>query len=286
MDTAKDQKREPKDLYAMDFGDPGPHACIHCHAVGLGDDKYDETKFLIYQYDPANNPYPGPERTIDNWKDTRTAAFQERIVAFGVHHVLPDGTAMNQMAPYYQVMSRKEIQALVKYIRDELTPVYDGTTLVKTKGFRDRGRDRERCQGLHARPCDVERGVPGDALSRAKRREPRELRGQVERLRGRDQPGARAGPARERIGMQCGERIARRLRRARLRSLRRGRREPGERDARVERCFAIHCRTAHHLARRLVCCVQGKTHDARQLRRVERLGAPRQVDCVASSPSR
>jgi mono/diheme cytochrome c family protein len=63
----------------------------------------------------------GSTRTADNWLD-RSAAAQERLIAFGVHGVYDDGTAFQNMAPYNQVLSRAEIARVVEYIR-KLDPV-------------------------------------------------------------------------------------------------------------------------------------------------------------------
>lgn len=131
VDTAKDQKRSPKDLYTMKYDDPGPSPCTSCHAQHDANGNDDASTFIVWTYDTNNSPWAGPERTIDNWKDTRTAAQQERIVAFGVPMaVLPDGTAVNHMAPYYKYLSRNEIAGLVKYIREELKA---SISKVKTK---------------------------------------------------------------------------------------------------------------------------------------------------------
>jgi mono/diheme cytochrome c family protein len=131
VETAKDQKRSPEDLYAMKYDDPGPSACTSCHTKENANGDPDTSTFIVWTYDQKDNPWAGPERTIDNWKDTRSAAMQERIVAFGVPFaVLPDGTAVNHMAPYYKYLSRNEIASLVKYIREELTP---SVSKVKTK---------------------------------------------------------------------------------------------------------------------------------------------------------
>jgi mono/diheme cytochrome c family protein len=62
----------------------------------------------------------GSTRTVDNWLD-RTAAEQERVVAFGAHSVLADGTAIENMAAYHRVLSRAETEAVVAHIRT-LTP--------------------------------------------------------------------------------------------------------------------------------------------------------------------
>jgi hypothetical protein len=131
VETAKDQKRSAKDLYALKYDDPGPSPCTSCHTQKNANGDEDASTFVVWTYDLNNNPWAGPERTIDNWKDTRTAAMQERIVAFGVPFaILPDGTAVNHMAPYYKYLSRNEIAGLVKYIREQLKP---SISKVKTK---------------------------------------------------------------------------------------------------------------------------------------------------------
>lgn len=100
-----------KELYALEFGDTEPHACKGCHAEAIdGDhDKPDLGTFYVYVL-------PGSTRNTSNWLDV-SAAEQERKVAFGVHYTDGHGREIQNMAGYNQVLSRKEIERLVAYIR-------------------------------------------------------------------------------------------------------------------------------------------------------------------------
>jgi hypothetical protein len=130
VETAKDQKRDPKAMYELEFPDPGPHHCISCHAPHDAANNPIKTSFVVYNYEAGDDPYSGAQLTLDNWKVKHTAAYQERVVAFGASGVLPTGTAYNHMAGYAKYLSRNEIAALVQYIRNDLTPVI---MTVKTK---------------------------------------------------------------------------------------------------------------------------------------------------------
>jgi len=102
------------ELYDLKFGDAEPSACSNCHAVHEDHDKADLTKFIVYVM-------AGSTRNASNWLQ-RTAAEQERVVAFGAHSTEPQGRAIQNMASYSQVLSRKEIERVVAHIRT-LTPV-------------------------------------------------------------------------------------------------------------------------------------------------------------------
>ena len=117
----KNKDKSGAELYDLLFADTEPNSCSGCHADHSGDEP-DLTKFAVYLLE-------GSTRTADNWLD-RTAADQERVVAFGAHSVLPDGTAMANMAAYNKVLSRKEIEKVVAHIRT-LTP------MIKTIKTRD-----------------------------------------------------------------------------------------------------------------------------------------------------
>ena len=121
----KDKGRTGKEIYEgkENYGDSGPNACNHCHAPDHNEElgTFDSTKFLVYQA-------PEGTRTTANWLD-RTAAEQERIVAFGSQGVRPDGIAYRYMGGYKGGLSRAEIERVVKYIRT-LTPVMSS---IKTK---------------------------------------------------------------------------------------------------------------------------------------------------------
>lgn len=130
VETAKDQKRAPKAMYELEFPDPGPHHCISCHAPHDANGNPETNKFIVYNYETADDPYAGAGLTLANWKDKHSAAYQERVVAFGAQGVMPSGIAYNHMGAYYKYLSRNEIAALVQYIRSELTPVL---MTVKTK---------------------------------------------------------------------------------------------------------------------------------------------------------
>lgn len=116
----KNQDRSGAELYDRLFADTEPNSCSGCHADHSGNEP-DLSKFKVYVLE-------GSTRTAENWLD-RSAAEQERVVAFGAQTVLPDGTAMSNMAAYNKVLSRKEIEKVVAHIRT-LTPVI---AVMKTK---------------------------------------------------------------------------------------------------------------------------------------------------------
>jgi hypothetical protein len=111
----KDSGRAGKDVYDAEFTEPGPSACTSCHA-GHDTDEPDVSVFKVYVL-------PGATRTTANWLD-RTAAEQEKVVAFGQHATLADGTAYDNMSPYHGVLSRGEIERVVKHLRT-LKPVIE-----------------------------------------------------------------------------------------------------------------------------------------------------------------
>jgi hypothetical protein len=112
--TAAGSNRTGAEIYEAEYEEPGPGACINCHAEWDADGNADATKFKVWVL-------AGSTRTVDNWLD-RTVAEQERVVAFGVHSVLPDGTAYQGMAPYHRVLTRPEIERVVAHLRT-LEPV-------------------------------------------------------------------------------------------------------------------------------------------------------------------
>jgi hypothetical protein len=116
----KNQDKDGAELYDMVNGDAEPSACSNCHADHSGTEP-DLSKFAVYVLE-------GSTRTVDNWLD-RTTAEQERVVAFGAHSVLPDGTALTNMAPYKRTLSRNEIEKVVAHLRT-LTPFIK---VIKTK---------------------------------------------------------------------------------------------------------------------------------------------------------
>jgi hypothetical protein len=122
----KNKDKSDAELYDMLFGDTEPSACTNCHADHSGDEP-DTSKFAVYLLE-------GSTRTVDNWLD-RTPAEQERVVAFGAHSVLPDGTALQNMAAYNKVLSRKEIERVVAHLRT-LTPFIK---VIKTKDSMEAG---------------------------------------------------------------------------------------------------------------------------------------------------
>lgn len=118
----KDTGRSGKEVYEAKFEEPGPGACINCHAVWADDhENKDVTKFRVIVM-------PGSTRTTANWLE-RSAAEQERVVAFGVHGTLPNGLAYNNMSAYHKVLSRGEIKRVVEHLRT-LTPVMKEVKLV------------------------------------------------------------------------------------------------------------------------------------------------------------
>lgn len=112
----KTTERSGKELYEAKFGDPGPSACTSCHAGHDDAGTTDTSVFKVWLFE-------GSTRTADNWLD-RSAAEQERVVAFGAHGVLADGTAYDNMSPYHSVLARAEIERLVKHLRT-LKPVIE-----------------------------------------------------------------------------------------------------------------------------------------------------------------
>lgn len=102
------------ELYDAMFADTEPSSCTNCHAPHDDDGMPDLGKFNVFVYE-------GSTRDASNWLE-RSAAEQERVVAFGAHTVLPEGIAMQNMAAYHKVLSRTEIERLVAHIRT-LDPV-------------------------------------------------------------------------------------------------------------------------------------------------------------------
>lgn len=120
LPEGKYKDKSGAELYDQVFADTEPSSCSNCHAPHV-DDVADLTKFIVHVL-------PGSTRNETNWLD-RTPAEQERVIAFGVHTVLPDGTAMKNMAQYKDVLSRAETERLVAHLRT-LTPVVE---VMKTK---------------------------------------------------------------------------------------------------------------------------------------------------------
>ena len=116
----KHKDKTGAELYDIMFEDTEPSSCSNCHAPHV-DDVAELDKFIVHVP-------PGSTRTESNWLE-RTPAEQERVVAFGVHTVLADGTAMKNMAEYKNVLSRAEVERLVAHLRT-LTPV---VKVMKTK---------------------------------------------------------------------------------------------------------------------------------------------------------
>jgi hypothetical protein len=109
-----DSGKSGQQVYEAMLPETGPRACSNCHAAWDSNGP-DLTKFKIWVM-------PGSGRTLGNWLE-RTAAEQERIVAFGSSGRLPNGVAFSHMASYAKVFSRAEIERTVKYIRTNLTPM-------------------------------------------------------------------------------------------------------------------------------------------------------------------
>lgn len=118
MVLPKDSGKSGKEIYETKmYGDPGPSSCLNCHAVWNDDETMaDATKFKVYQFADGT-------RNKDTWLN-RTTAEQERLVAFGVHGVRPDGVAYRNMAPYKDYWSRAEISRVVQYVRT-LEPLFE-----------------------------------------------------------------------------------------------------------------------------------------------------------------
>jgi mono/diheme cytochrome c family protein len=117
----KNKDKTGAELYDMMFGETSPAACSNCHADWTDNANPKLDKFMVYVLE-------GSTRTEKNWLE-RSAAEQERIVAFGAHSVLADGTALTNMASYKRVLSRAEIEKVVAHLRT-LTPMIK---VMKTK---------------------------------------------------------------------------------------------------------------------------------------------------------
>jgi hypothetical protein len=110
-----DAGKTGKEVYEAKLPETGSRSCANCHA-DWSSGAADMTKFKVWVQ-------PGSTRTLANWLD-RKAAEQARIVAFGSHGVLPDGSAYTFMAPYHKLFSKVEIEKVVEYIRSgAVTPV-------------------------------------------------------------------------------------------------------------------------------------------------------------------
>jgi hypothetical protein len=107
----KDSGKTGKQIYEDALPETGPRSCTNCHAV-WSDDGPDMKKFKLYLL-------PGSPRNATNWLDF-PAATQARIVAFGKHGLLDDGSAYSNMAAYHKIYSRAEIERVVEYIRTSL----------------------------------------------------------------------------------------------------------------------------------------------------------------------
>lgn len=103
-----DSGKTGKEIYEEALPETGPRSCTNCHAV-WGDDGPDTTKFKLYLL-------AGSPRDASNWLDY-PASSQARIVAFGKHGLLDDGTAYSNMSAYHKLYSRAEIERVVEYIR-------------------------------------------------------------------------------------------------------------------------------------------------------------------------
>jgi hypothetical protein len=116
---AKGEGRTGKEIYEDLEPPPGaPIACTGCH-TGFNEDDLSAnlTKFKVFVK-------PGETRASD-FSDISELQ-QQSIVAFGKTTFTAEGHALANMAGYWKLLSREEIIAVVKYIREELTPqVYE-----------------------------------------------------------------------------------------------------------------------------------------------------------------
>jgi mono/diheme cytochrome c family protein len=104
--------RTGAEVWEAEYAEPGPGTCAGCHGGYYdGPDWVSDATYFNLQVPE------GSTRNIDNWLDTRTAAEQERMVAFGTHYVNTDGQAWMTMAPYHRVLSKVEIHNVVEYLR-------------------------------------------------------------------------------------------------------------------------------------------------------------------------
>jgi hypothetical protein len=126
-------------------------SCNYCHAAWTYDPitgetiGFDATQFRIIVP-------PGSPRNASNWRDT-SAEVQARTIAFGAHTVLADGTATSNMAAYYKMYSRAEIERVVDYIRNTATVTVDTykTADPVTARFGGKRRPVGRLHGVRAR---------------------------------------------------------------------------------------------------------------------------------------
>lgn len=113
VDLPKDAGRSGKDIYEGEDVFPEPlNDCGGCHGGYYDDAKkwvHDPAYFAVYVLKDST-------RTAENWLD-RSAREQELVTAFGARSVLPDGTAIQNMAEYHGVLSRAETERVVAYIR-------------------------------------------------------------------------------------------------------------------------------------------------------------------------
>jgi hypothetical protein len=111
---AKGEGRTGKEIYEDLEPPPGaPIACTGCHTGSMDNGDSDPTKFKVYVK-------PGETRATD-YSDISELQ-QQSIVAFGKTTFTADGHAVANMAGYWKLLSREEIIAVVKYIREDLTP--------------------------------------------------------------------------------------------------------------------------------------------------------------------
>jgi hypothetical protein len=108
----KDGGLSGKQLYEEhEFPEP-LNNCGGCHG-GYYDANnkwtHDNAYFAIYVLKDST-------RTAENWLD-RSAREQELVTAFGARSVLPDGTAIQNMAAYHGSLSRAETERVVAHIR-------------------------------------------------------------------------------------------------------------------------------------------------------------------------
>jgi len=93
----------------------GPKACRTCHAESTHND---ETGDYDYDYSKLKIPVlPGSGRNASNWTQ-RSAAYQERVVAFGAQHITEDGVRISSMVPYAKLFSKEEIRRVVEFMRN------------------------------------------------------------------------------------------------------------------------------------------------------------------------
>ena len=100
--------------YEQRAGVYGAKPCRTCHISSKhndesGDYDYDYTKLRVHVM-------PGSGRNANNWTQ-RSAAYQEKVVAFGSKHISDQGVVVTGMVSYAKLFSKEEIRRVVEHMR-------------------------------------------------------------------------------------------------------------------------------------------------------------------------